>query len=234
MRTLYFRPVVSSSSFPYFYTWCGLRVNLECRSEMRCTRLAGNTGCKNDAKNRYLRTIAQLCRAESSQRRHMLTIGKNLLNSNISSTCFHSMANFGPPAAEIGSGVWGTPANFHGLRVLASLLQRRRSPEAKQTLHDVWSSPGLLLHYIYIFGGFCPLAEFRHVQNSLCVQVLRSPILAALLHGTPAAVSAKLSGVVQVMELGNSRRAPPVFGWTAIRLGIGPHSSFLKYILHVI
>jgi len=30
---------------------------------MCCVRLAGNTGRKNDAKNRHLRTIAQLCRA---------------------------------------------------------------------------------------------------------------------------------------------------------------------------
>jgi len=32
------------------------------------------------------------------------------------------MANFGPLAAEIGSGVWGTPANFNGFRILAGLL----------------------------------------------------------------------------------------------------------------
>jgi len=32
------------------------------------------------------------------------------------------MLNFGPLAAEIGSGVWGTPANFNGFRVLAALL----------------------------------------------------------------------------------------------------------------
>ena len=50
--------------------------NLECRSEIRCTRLAGNTGCNNDAKNRHLRTIAQVCRAISSQLRHVLTIRK--------------------------------------------------------------------------------------------------------------------------------------------------------------
>ena len=41
-------------------------------------------------------------------------------------TCPHNMANFGPLTAEIGSGVWGTPANFNGFRVLAVLLQRRR------------------------------------------------------------------------------------------------------------
>jgi len=27
------------------------------------------------------------------------------------------MVNFGPLAADIGSGVWGTPANFNGFRV---------------------------------------------------------------------------------------------------------------------
>jgi len=32
------------------------------------------------------------------------------------------MVNFGPLTAEIGSGVWGIPANFNGFRVLAALL----------------------------------------------------------------------------------------------------------------
>ena len=32
------------------------------------------------------------------------------------------MVNFGPLTAEIGSGVWGTSANFNGFRVLAALL----------------------------------------------------------------------------------------------------------------
>ena len=67
---------------------------------------------------------------------------KNTLSSNISSTCPHNMVNFGPLAAEIDWRVWGTPANFIDFRVLASLLQRRRSTEANQTLHDVWQSPG--------------------------------------------------------------------------------------------
>jgi len=62
-----------------FYTWCGLSANLECRSEMCWKRLAGNTGRKNDAKNRHSGTIAQRCRAESSQLRHVSTIGKKLV-----------------------------------------------------------------------------------------------------------------------------------------------------------
>jgi len=53
---------VSSGSFYFYtygllvnsvinhYTWCGLSANLECISEMCCTRLAENTGYKNYAK----------------------------------------------------------------------------------------------------------------------------------------------------------------------------------------
>ena len=60
------------------------------------------------------------------------------------------MANFSLLTAEIGPVVWGTPANFSGFRVLASLLQRRRSTEANQTLHDVWPLP-VLVDYVYTF-----------------------------------------------------------------------------------
>jgi len=127
-------------------------------------------------KNLHLSTIAQFCWAVSSQLRHVSTIGKkNSLNSNICCTCPHSMANFGLLAAETGSSVCGTPANFNGHRALVSLLQRHRSMEANQTLHDV-SSSAALVHYIYIFGGSCPVTEFWQVQNALCVQVLCSPI----------------------------------------------------------
>ena len=75
---------------------------------MCCLRLAANTGRKKIAKNRHLGTIAQLCRAMSSQLRHLSTIGKKVLSSNISSTYSHNMVNFGLLAAEIGWPVWGT------------------------------------------------------------------------------------------------------------------------------
>jgi len=110
---------------------------------------------------------------------------KHLLKGNISSICPHNMLNCGPFTAEICLPVWGTPANFNGFRVLASLLHRRRSTDANQTLRNVWPSPALV-YYIFIFGGSCTLTEFCQVQNSLCVRILRSPILTALLHGTPA------------------------------------------------
>jgi len=144
-------------------------------------------------KNRHLGTIAQLCRLYLLQLRYVLTVGRNLLNSNISSTCTHNMANVGPLTAHIDLGVWGTPANFNGFRVLPLLLQQRHSSEANQTLHDVWPSHGLV-HYVYIFVGSWSLTEFFPLQNSLYDLVLHSPILEVLLHGTPAA------GISQTVE----------------------------------
>jgi len=107
---------------PYFYTWRGPSANLECRSEMCCTRLAANAGPKS--------------RQRAPSRHHSTTVSgyifatkacidnrkKNLLSSNISPTCPHNMMNFGPLAADIVSLVWGTPGNFHWFRVLAALL----------------------------------------------------------------------------------------------------------------
>jgi len=75
-----------------------------------------------DAKNRYFGTIAQLCRAVSSQLRYLSTIGKNLLNIDTSSTCPHNIVNFGLLTAEIRWRVWVTPSNFNDFRVLAALL----------------------------------------------------------------------------------------------------------------
>ena len=142
-------------------------------------------GRKKSPKNRHPGTITQLCHTISSQLRHKSTIGKSLLSSNISSTCPHNMVNFGPLAADIGPVVWGTPANFNCFRILASILQRRRSTEANQTLHDVRPLPGRVEH-IHIFGSCCPIMEFCQVQNSVVFSKSCALLLTALLHGTRA------------------------------------------------
>jgi len=85
------------------------------------TWLTENTGRKKVTKNRHLSTIAQLCqifvtKACIDNRK------KNLLSTNMSSTCPHNMVNFGPLTAEIGSTIWGTPANFNWFRILAAFL----------------------------------------------------------------------------------------------------------------
>jgi len=134
----------------------------------------------------------------------------------------HNMANVGPLTAKTGSGVYGSQANFNGFHILLLLLQRHRSLEANRTLHDVWLSPGLV-HHIYT-GGILPGAK-----------VLRSPILAALLHSSPAAgVSQTLRRDTRngVMEL--SQRAPPIFSWVAITLGISPHSCSVYVVILLI
>ena len=121
---------------------------------MYCTRLAENTGLKNYAKNRHRHTIAEICRAISSQLRHISTIRKKILKGNISSICFYNMVIIGPLTAKICWRVWGTPANFNGFRVFASLLHRRRSTEVNQTLHDVWPSSALV--YYSFLGALAP------------------------------------------------------------------------------
>ena len=79
-----------------------------------------------------LHTARCKCRTQKSRQKspsghHRTTLSyrqseKNLLSSNVSSTCPHDMVNFGPLAAEIVSLVWGTPSNFNGFGVLAALL----------------------------------------------------------------------------------------------------------------
>jgi len=134
------------------------------------------------------------------------------------------MANFGPLTAEIGSVVWGTPANFNGFRdacVTAATSLTGGQPNFTQCLAVSWAGT------LYTFLGLLPLIEFCPVQYSLYIQLWRSPRLAALLHGTPAVgdrQTLRRGTRNGIMEL--SRRVPPIFSWAVITLGIGPHSSF--------
>jgi len=89
---------------------------------------------KKSAKNRRLRTIVQLCRAISSQLRHLSTIGKKLVKQQYLPRYPRNMVNFGQLAAEIGPVVWGTPATFNGFRVLAALLHGSQVVGVSQTL----------------------------------------------------------------------------------------------------
>ena len=138
---------------------------------MCCTRLAGNTGCKNDAKNRHLRTTAQLCQAVSLQLRHVSTIGKNLLNSNMSSTCLHNMANFGPLMGEIGSGVWGIPGKFRRVSCLAFATAvtslNGGQPKFARCLAISWA--GAL--YIHFRGLLPPSRILPSAKFTLCLSL---------------------------------------------------------------
>ena len=105
---------------------------------------------------------------------------KNLLNSNTFSTCPYDMVNFGPLTAEIGSGVWGTPANFNGFHVLAALIATSLNgsqPNFARCLAVTWAGT-LHIH----FRGFLPrYGILSCAKFTLHHPVLRSGILVALL-----------------------------------------------------
>jgi len=83
---------------PYFHTWCDLTANLECRSEMCCTRLAGNAGPKiaNNSPSGHHRTTLSGCIFATKAR-----IDSRKKLSNVSPRSPHNTVNFGPLTAEI-------------------------------------------------------------------------------------------------------------------------------------
>jgi len=141
-----------------------------------------------------------------------------MLNNSISCTRSHNMVNFDLLEAEIGLPVWGTPGNFNLYRVLASLLQRRRSTEVNQTLHDVWPSR-VLVQYIYTLGGglLAPNEILPRAKFTL-PEVLRYRI---------ASITAQDSSSVRQPNFAAFSRGRHLFGGAASTLGIGPHSSSL-------
>jgi len=183
----FFLPFSSQPSeigcLPYFHTWCGLSANLGCRSETCCTRLAENTGRKNRQKFAICAPSHNFVGLLSSQLRHVSTIGNILVKQHY---LIHNTVNCAPLAAEIGSLYsFGHPSKFQRVSrlgfVTGATSLNGSQPNFARCLAVSWAG----IHYIlvYIFGGYCPVTEFCQVQNSLCVQVLRSPILTALLHG---------------------------------------------------
>jgi len=164
------------------------------------------------------------------------------------------MVKFGL-VAEIFSLVCGTPANFNGVIVLAycSDVAQRSQPSFARCLAVSWAGtlyihfPGLLPRNGILPGvkfTFCVQVLRSPIVSDIAVFVLkrdvklqptnlRSPILPALLHSTRAAAISQIlwrGTSNEITEL--SLRAPPIFGWAAITLGIGPHSSFFTDVVN--
>jgi len=132
-------------------------------------------------KHRHLRTIAQISPTISSQLRHVSTNRKK---------CFllHMSSQYGE-LRPIDGWDWlaslGHPSKFQRISrrcfVTAPTLLTRSQPNFAPCSAVTWAGK-LYIH----FGELFPLTEFYHVQNVLCVQVLRYPTLAALLLSTRA------------------------------------------------
>jgi len=128
------------------------------------------------------------------------------------------MVNLSLLAAEIVSVVWGTPANFSGFRILASLLQRRRSTEADQTaqcLALTWAGR-LYIHFrqLLLRNGILPGAKFTLRPSSLALSHYQRYCTAV-----EQWARAKLCSI--------QHRRPPIFSRATIMLSIGPHSTFI-------
>ena len=119
---------------------------------------------------------------------------KNLLSSNISSSCPHNMVNFRPLAAKIVSLVWGTPANFNGFCFLAALLhgtllvgvsQTAALNRGRQLYLAGRPSRWALAHISSFIGATCVVSLLpppRRLCNRRCLSVCLSVCLLATLH----------------------------------------------------
>ena len=143
--------------------------NLECRSEVCCTRLAANAGPKKSPKSpsgHHPTTLSGYIFAAKA----CIDSRKNLVCSDISPTCPHNMVNFGPHiAAEIISLVWGTPGNFNGFCILAALLHGTLVVGVSQTaalnrrrhLYSAgrpsrWALAHISSYYYFTLGRYIP------------------------------------------------------------------------------
>jgi len=84
------------------------------------------------------------------------------------------MVNFGSLAAEIGPVVWGTPANFNGLRVLAALKPNSIMLAGSQLVGDQLRTsfePDSVME----FGFYCTVLQQWAPPAKLCGVEQRAP-----------------------------------------------------------
>jgi len=92
--------------------------------------LGGNTGRKNSRSAHHRTTLSGYIFATKA----CIDNRKKFVKQQYLPRCLRSTVNFGPLAAKICSGVWGTPANFKGFRVLAALVHGTLAVGVSQTL----------------------------------------------------------------------------------------------------
>jgi len=163
---------------------------------MCCMRLAENTGRTKITKNSPC-TIAQLCRAISSQLRHVSTIGKKLSNSNISSTCSHkrlrSVYQF-----------WA-PSTFQRVSrvgfIIAPTSLNGRQPNFARCLDVSWADT-LYVH----FWGLLPAKGILSGAKFTLRSCLALSYIGSVTAQHSSSGRQPHCGVVQGMELGNFRR----------------------------
>jgi len=174
VRTLYFCPdwrldVCHTSTHGVAL----VRINLECMSEMCCMWLAGNAGPKKSPKNAPSGHHRTTLPDDIFATKACIDSGKNLLNSNTSSTYPDNIqVNFGLLAAKICWRIWGTPVNFNEFPVLAALLHGTLVVGVSQTLRR-WTESATCIrqsgHHVAHWPTFCSSYwTASHVDAAYC------------------------------------------------------------------
>jgi len=155
-------------------------VNLRCRCETCCTALAANTGRKKVTKKSPSGTIAQLCRAISSQLRHVSTIWKKPIKQQYLLHMFPQYGELRPTSGWDRSG---------SLRVPLQISTAFASWQRKCTALQYWASAKLCCveqRAPPIFGraaitlGICPHSSSTCSSLLFCLFICLCLIL--LLH----------------------------------------------------
>jgi len=142
----------------------------------------------------------------------------------------HNMANVGPLAAEICLSVWDTPANFNGFRVLpyCSDVAHRRPTKLCTMFRHL-----LCRHIMYTFrrllpaDGILPGAKFN-LRPSRAFSYIGSVTARHTSSGRQPTLRRGIrNGITEL-----SQRTPPIFGWAAITLDIGPHHVLVHLFPH--
>jgi len=144
--------------------------NLECRSEMCCTRLALEMQDPKIAKNwppGHHRTTLSSYRPIFAIKACIGNPKKKLAKQQYLPHMSSRLVNFGPLAAKIGSLAWGIPGklNFNGFRVLAALYciwhcSSGRQPNfaalnrGRHLYLAGWPSRWALAHIVVFFSFF--------------------------------------------------------------------------------
>jgi len=152
---------------------------------MFCTRLAENTRCKTSPSVHYCTTLL----AYIFTTKACIDNRKNLLNSSISSTC--------PQQILTGFTSW--------LRYCTDVAQQRSTKLC--TIFGCLLGWQTIKNYIH-FGGSCPLMEFCHMHNLLCVLYWQHYCMALEQWAT-----AKLCGMVQGKLLRTAHRFFHIYIW---------------------
>ena len=145
---------------------------------------------------------------------------KNLLNnSNISSTCSHNMVDFGP-LAEFGASQQISTGFASWLHYNTDVAQRSSIKLCTTFGHLLGAM--LCIHFRELLSrnGILPGAKF-----TLCPSLVFSYISSITARHSKGGLSQTLrrgtrNGITELSQM-----ASPIFGWAAITLGVGSHSS---------